>query len=97
MTSVLEVGTGIDQGATMKDFVRSYWTLILGCLLLVGCGILPSGVKIEACLDHPKYGQVCAMIVDGELYIKHKAMAGLPEDEKAVLIRWAKEQLEENK
>ncbi len=76
----------------MKAWVRRNWILLVASFLLVGCSLLPESVRVEACLDHPRYGTVCAVLIGKDLYLKYD-LAFLPTAEKTELVEWAKDQL----
>lgn len=71
---------GLEAAALVAVFLAI--VALLGMAL--GCAGLPVGV--EACFDHPTYGKVCAVLVDGKVYVK--ADLGMPPEIQKKLESW---------
>lgn len=61
--------------------------LLLWCCL--GCGAVP----VELCVDHPTYGRLCVILVDGKvsLAVAMKDKEKLGEAEKSEIEAWIRE------
>lgn len=76
---------------TLKDHVLHVLLVILTVVviwsLITGCGPIP----VEVCMEHPRYGQVCVTMVNGQV-VKVSAVAGNVDDEDG-LKAWAQERV----
>ena len=79
-----------DQAAALVIFLV---LALLLSMLCIGC----SGISfppIELCLDHPRFGQVCATVVDGKVTFAAKltgAKERLSDEEQLALEAWIQE------
>lgn len=64
----------------------------VAAIMLLGCAGIP--VEIEACLDHPKYGRICATVREGRVIIHNQ---NLDPDVLLDVYDWIREQVQRNR
>ena len=71
---------------------RSLVLLMVAVALIVGCQFVRDHMpEVQACYDHPEYGQVCAVLIDGKVYIK--ANVKLTPEDQSKLDAWVADKL----